>query len=423
MERKDFLQGIGIISAGTLLSQDGKIADAATSEAPFACTLTPSETSGPYPYPGTISSPYASSPLYRSNIIGDLPVAGGGGTISGGVTAGGGIVLTLTLTVQNTSCTTISGARVDIWHCDKRGYYSAYSSTQNGGDWTGYTFLRGIQTTDSNGQVTFTSIFPSWYIPRAIHFHIQVYINDTLYSTTQLAIDDSLGVTINGATGYNRTYTFTNATDQVFSDGFSNQLLTVTGSNTAGYVATGTVIVDYTALPLTLLAFKATIENRQVWLSWTSENEENLSRFDIQRAAEGTGFTTTGTVTANNRPGTNNYSFNDPIQAGVSYYRLKIIDTDGKFTYSNVVTVNGGAFQHIKAYPNPAVDKIIITHQKTDSTTWVKIFNIAGMLIATSKLPAGISVSNFDVSAFAPGTYLLVIESSTGKSIIKFTKQ
>jgi len=422
MERKDFLQGIGLIGAGTLLHKDKKTANGSTDELPFACTLTPSETAGPYPYPGSVPSSYTSSPLYRSNIIGDLPVAGGGGTVSGGTTSGGGILLTLTLTLQNTACTPISGARVDIWHCDKRGYYSAYNSSQNGGDWTAYTFLRGIQTTDSSGQVSFTSIFPSWYIPRAIHFHIQVYIDGTLYSTTQLAIADSLGVTINGSTGYNRAYTYTNATDQVFSDGFSNQLLSVTGSNTAGYVATGTVIVDYTSLPLKLLSFKATIENKLARLYWSSENEENVSRFEIERAADGSSFTTIGTVAAYNRAGTNNYTFSDTLQADLSYYRLKMIDIDGKFTYSDIIAVNGAAFKNVKAYPNPARDKMVITHPKTDGNSWVSVLNIAGMVVARHKLPAGISTTSFDVSAFAPGTYLLVIESQTEKNIVRFSK-
>lgn len=103
MERKDFIKGIGLVGLGQLLPQK-QTASAPHEDLLDACVISPSETAGPYPYSGTIPSDYTASALYRSNIIGDLPNAGGGGWITGGTTAGGGIVLTLTLTLQNTGC-------------------------------------------------------------------------------------------------------------------------------------------------------------------------------------------------------------------------------------------------------------------------------------------------------------------------------
>jgi len=127
------------------------------------CTATPSETAGPYPY--DLSS---DSAIYRTDI-------------TEGKT---GVPLSLALTVVNSNadCAVLSNARVDIWHCDKDGYYSEYSEPGYLGteDNTGKTFLRGIQLTDSNGQVKFTTIYPGWYTGRVTHIHLEIYISSVL---------------------------------------------------------------------------------------------------------------------------------------------------------------------------------------------------------------------------------------------------
>ena len=285
MERKNFIQGIGLVGIGALLpSKQGKSASPGGLE-PYACTLTPQETEGPYPYNGTIETIYNTSAIYRVNLLGDLPVAGGGGTISGGRTSGGGVVMTITLTLQNQDCTPLAGGRVDIWHCDKRGYYSGYNSSQNGGDWTSYTFLRGIQTTNSSGQVTFITIFPGWYIPRAIHFHINAYMSNTLLLTTQLALPDNICQAVNN-TVYGRTYTYNNSTDQVFSGSTSElalEMMTVSGDTTNGYVASRTLTINYTALPLKLLSFNAGFDSGKTSLWWTVAEATNVSHFEVEK--------------------------------------------------------------------------------------------------------------------------------------------
>jgi len=187
------------------------------------CSATPSETAGPYPY--DLSK---NSAIFRTDI-------------TEGKT---GIPLTLTLTIVNSNdnCSVISGARVDIWHCDKDGYYSEYSEPGYLGtqDNTGKTFLRGIQLTDTNGQVKFTTIYPGWYTGRVTHIHVEIFVNSVLKLTTQVAFPDSLNTTIYNtslysAHGQNST---TNSNDQVFSDSYNSELVTITGDTTNGYTAT-----------------------------------------------------------------------------------------------------------------------------------------------------------------------------------------
>jgi len=197
-----------------------------------SCTVTPSETAGPFP---TITP----SSLVRSDIRLDR--------------TGVALTIKITITNKNSSCAALSGALVDIWHCDKDGLYSEYGGTSmQTTDYTAVHFLRGRQTTDTNGLVTFTSIFPGWYQSRATHIHVHIYnAAGTSLLVTQIAFpeaSDSAVVTVNASTanGYTKGmtgYTY-NAADSVFTDDTTGaEIATVTGSIAAGYVLAKTINV------------------------------------------------------------------------------------------------------------------------------------------------------------------------------------
>lgn len=218
MERSEFIKkgasylGMTLIAPALLLTQRAD-----------ACTAAAQETAGPFP---TINP----DTLVRSNIIGTRT----------------GVPFTINITVKNinNSCNAVGGVIVDIWHCDKDGYYSEYGgSGMQTVDYTSETFLRGRQTTDSNGLVTFTSIFPGWYSGRATHIHVHIYTADgTSLAISQIAFPEGTGSaveTVNASTanGYTKGmtgYTY-NASDNVFSDGTSTEMGTVTGDITNGY--------------------------------------------------------------------------------------------------------------------------------------------------------------------------------------------
>jgi len=199
-----------------------------------SCTVTPTETAGPFP---TITP----SSLVRSDIRLDRT----------------GVAFTINITIKNKndSCNAVSDAIVDIWHCDKDGYYSEYGgSGMQSVDFTSVHFLRGRQTTDANGLVTFTSIFPGWYQGRSTHIHVHVYTaSGTSLLITQIAFPegtDSAVALVNGsggtAYGYSKGmtgYTY-NASDNVFSDDSSgSEIATLSGSLSAGYILTHTIYV------------------------------------------------------------------------------------------------------------------------------------------------------------------------------------
>ncbi|MEX1124803.1 MAG: intradiol ring-cleavage dioxygenase [Acidimicrobiia bacterium] len=186
-----------------------------------SCVLIPEETAGPYP----------------------LDLSGEEVFVRTDITEGGpGVPVALTLTLVNASadCAPTANARVDLWHCDADGVYSGYS--QPGSDTTGETFCRGIQVSDSNGQVTFQTIHPGWYQGRITHIHFQAFLENGLVATSQIAFPPEIteavyAVEPYAAKGPNSSVP-TFADDNVFSDGTQYQMATVTGDAGSGYSAT-----------------------------------------------------------------------------------------------------------------------------------------------------------------------------------------
>lgn len=191
----------------------------------LSCVLIPEETVGPYP----LFNDIASAAIYQRE------------DITEGKT---GLPLNLILNIVNVnnSCAPVTTAMVYVWHCDKDGYYSGYNNS--GRDLRGQTFLRGVQSTDTNGQVKFATIFPGWYQGRATHIHFRVYLALDLQATSQLAFPDApqaaiYNTPLYSARGQNST---TAARDGIFSDGITYQLPTMTpNATTGGYDAVLTV--------------------------------------------------------------------------------------------------------------------------------------------------------------------------------------
>jgi protocatechuate 3,4-dioxygenase beta subunit len=142
----------------------------------------------------------------------------------------------LTIKVVNTrsSCSPVTNANVEIWHVDADGNYSQYGSQ------AGQTFLRGIQTTDPSGQVTFTTIYPGWYQGRATHIHAEVTINGVSRKVTQIAFPESINNSVHTSGVYagRGTNPVTNAADGIFADSLSAELVTPTGNPTVGFEVT-----------------------------------------------------------------------------------------------------------------------------------------------------------------------------------------
>lgn len=217
------------------------------------CVLSPEQTEGPY---------YIATDLIRSDITEGRP----------------GLPLQLNLAVQRAaSCQPVSGATVEIWHCDALGEYSGFAVTQpqaqgeppgsssggarakpDGGPPPGggpggqqqpgneLRFLRGGQVSGADGRVTFQTIYPGWYRGRTVHIHVKVHAGGQEVHTGQLYFDDA---TSDAMYAREQPYTqhsgrdTTNATDGIFRGGGQQSLLNLTQTGN-GYTGTQTLVVQ-----------------------------------------------------------------------------------------------------------------------------------------------------------------------------------
>ncbi|MEX0139724.1 intradiol ring-cleavage dioxygenase [Massilia sp. LMS1-1-1.1] len=214
-----------------------------------ACTVIPEETGGPYPADGTnthggsIINVLKQSGVVRSDIRASFNGAAG-------VAAGVPLTIQLQLLNASGSCASLAGYAVYVWHCDRDGLYSLYSSGV-----TAQNYLRGVQVTDSAGSLSFTTIFPGCYAGRMPHVHVEVYPSVAMAASASNRIKASQFTfplaTLNeayAASGYTASVRnlaqISYATDNVFSDGASLQMATVAGNATQGYVATLVIAVN-----------------------------------------------------------------------------------------------------------------------------------------------------------------------------------
>lgn len=219
----------------------GAVVTPATTPTP-ADSVVPDETAGPYPGDGSNGANVLNvSGVIRSDIRSSF------GGLSG---TAAGVPLTVNLTIVSAStCTPLANRAVYLWHCDRSGNYSLYSSGV-----TNQNYLRGVQAADSNGKLSFTTIFPGCYAGRWPHIHFEVFNSlaaSAVYSnriaTSQIAIPKASCDLVYATSGYASSATNLNgitlATDNVFSDGAQLQLATMTGNATDGFVASLTVAV------------------------------------------------------------------------------------------------------------------------------------------------------------------------------------
>lgn len=182
-----------------------------------------------------------------------------------------------------------------------------------------------------------------------------------------------------------------------------------------------TVVTDL-ALPLYLLSFTARKESTSNLLEWTTSNEINVNHFDIERGVLSGNtpkeFKTIGIVKA----GAGHYQFidNSPLKT-TNYYRLKMIDRDGQFTYSPVRKLNNSGNLDVSLYPNPAKDKLHLQFEsKKPLHLKVQIIGLDGKLIETRSLSvgAGSTIQSIGISKLSPGVVYLKIFSSEGDELV-----
>ena len=201
----------------------------------------PEETAGPYPGDGSNGPDILTEPdVVRSDITTSI------GSFTG---TAEGVPTSISLTVLDSSngCSPLVAGAVYLWHADQDGHYSMYTAPDA-------SYLRGVQETDADGTVTFQSIWPGCYDGRWPHIHFEVYptLADALeasnrITTSQIAMPEAACRTVYAATGYETSVgnltRVSLAADNVFGDGWDQELASATGSNDGGWSAALTITV------------------------------------------------------------------------------------------------------------------------------------------------------------------------------------
>lgn len=175
-------------------------------------------------------------------------------------------------------------------------------------------------------------------------------------------------------------------------------------------------------VPLNLTSFNASLINKEVALAWNTTNENNVDGFAIEKSNDARNFKQIGFVAAKNAA-TATYSFNDVLETGVNYYRLKMSDKDGSFKYSSIVALNSKPTSKLEVYPNPVKNTATLTHELAGTKATIKVVSIEGKNVVSQNIQTGAIQSTIDVSKLVRGNYLIVFENEGTRTSVQFVKQ
>ena len=203
-----------------------------------------------------------------------------------------------------------------------------------------------------------------------------------------------------------------------FISGSSNILTDVTGL-VSSYATTTSdhypVFTDYTfapqALPVKLNYFAAEKQRASVKLTWSSSLESNSKEYIVERSLNGLQFQTIGKISANGRPSSYQLIDQSP-NSGNNYYRLKMVDLDGKSDFSKTIRIRFDIELLITIKPNPATSFVMVTMDRQLPAASVSIYNQQGALVKQLTRSFGANQpSIIDVTGLAKGIYILQLKS------------
>ncbi len=210
-------------------------------------------------------------------------------------------------------------------------------------------------------------------------------------------------------------------------------------SNLTGYVTSNAPTNNYTfderrftlgtyskfnALPVKLLYFTAIADGNKVRLNWEAANEQETVKYEIEKSLSGTNFSKIGTVFSRQLSQSAYVDFDYAPAMGWNYYRLKMIDKQGNFTYSPIRPVKfEKGLEEVNLFPIPATTVLnILLPSSYVNKVQLQVFGVDGKFIAIMKPSANLVVLN--VQPLAAATYFLIITKDDGsKETYRFVKQ
>ena len=165
-------------------------------------------------------------------------------------------------------------------------------------------------------------------------------------------------------------------------------------------------------LPVKLESIDGLGEKCNAQVKWSTSNETNLSKFEIEVSKNGVDFDRAGTIKPSSS-NAGNYQFNTTQSSGKNYYRLKIIDKDGSFTYSKVIPISTSCSDKVvKVFPNPVkLDQLLnVNISGYDASVKGDLYSSTGQFVKTYVLKNG--ANNLSVENLAQGFYTLRVSEN-----------
>ena len=199
--------------------------------------------------------------------------------------------------------------------------------------------------------------------------------------------------------------------------GYANSCSTIAMYGPAVLSASGAVSAN--SIPVVLVGFSAALNNdRTISLDWDTKQEVNCSHFEIMRSQDGSVWNEIAVVKAKGYATTeSDYSYSDINPAsGINYYRLKMVNLDGSFGYTDMKVVQSSIVTNISFFPNPAIDYVNVSlGEKANTQTTIRLINQAGQVLQEKTVAAGSgTIVSFPVQQYKTGLYILSVASADG---------
>jgi hypothetical protein len=166
-------------------------------------------------------------------------------------------------------------------------------------------------------------------------------------------------------------------------------------------------------LPVTLLSFNGRVTgNNMAELTWKTSDEVNLSHYEVEFSANGRQFAAAGRVNARNQRSASSYSLNTPMNGKSVYFRLKMSDKDGNYTYSQVINLRVSGAYTMSVFPNPARDKVNIDLSGMEEPAAIRLLDLGGKVLQSLKAASG--MNTLDLGKLPVGIYVVEITSVSG---------
>jgi hypothetical protein len=263
------------------------------------------------------------------------------------------------------------------------------------------------------------------FIPAELKLQGTIDISKVPFSTSVSTLIETAGLTI--------TIKVPNGIPAETNGLISIPLLAVKESTTINYITAGITVksgaqynfsttddhplaafVVSNSLPVTLVSFKATAEHNVVNLSWSTTEEVNSERFDIEHSNNGKQWKLVGSVPSGRESNTlRHYTFShQSVSSGNNYYRLKMVDNNQLFAFSRIQNVPMDKVE-FTIFPNPVIEKITLSVADWTEVSSVLLLNLNGSAVYNSGSNPEQSIK---VGKFAPGTYLVKLQKNDGSA-------